>query len=193
MQGLALVDCHNFWKRGSSSVADLENDVVVLVTSVVRCLRSIAPDISEIDFRLYGGWTTAEGYPSPDALKLSGLLPSFRGRRNGILVRPELATSLISHPHLHLRGTVRGHGRNRRQKMVDGLLGCDAIYIATNEAQLLAIVSDDDDLLPAALYAFEQNADIATWIRARRVGSGINDNALMELGLRILSLGDGTP
>lgn len=185
VQGLALIDFDNFRARDKRSKADLDLCSHALVDNVARAFVAIFPDTRELDVRLYGGWTDSAGLPSRDASWLYEVLPELRGRRYGLIVRPALATTMIQFPELLLRGTVRGHGRSRRQKMVDSMMGCDALYVASQGLTCVGIVSDDDDLLPAALSAHATNADMLVWLRARDAGSALNDTALLNEGLRI--------
>ncbi len=136
MQGLALIDLDNFRERNKKSKADLEFDTKSLIDEVVRAFAIVFPVVRELDVRLYGGWKDKRGSPTQEASWLYELLPSFRGRRNGVIVRPALATTIIQFPKFLLRGTLRGQGGNKRQKMVDGMLGCDALYIATQGGDL---------------------------------------------------------
>ena len=189
MQGLALIDCDNFRDRGRKTRTDLHLAAQLLVDDVTREFLSIFSDVRELDVRLYGGWTDPSGRPSRDAAWLTELLPDLRGRRHGLIVRPALAATMIEFPWLLLRGTVRGDGRKQRQKMVDGMMGCDAVYVASNESIHVSIVSDDDDLLPAALTAHAANTGTLSLMRRREPGSAINDSLLSRQGIRILQLG----
>ena len=189
MQGLALIDCDNFRDRDRKTRTDLYLAAQLLVDGVTREFVSIFSDVRELDVRLYGGWTEPSGHPSRDAAWLTELLPDLRGRRHGLIVRPALAVTMIEFPQLFLRGTVRGEGRRRRQKMVDGMMGCDAVYMASNESIPVSIVSDDDDLLPAALTAHAMNTGTLSLMRRRKPGSAINDSLLSRQGVRTLQLG----
>ena len=188
MQGLALVDWYNFRRRDQNSKADLELVTLTIVEQVSRAFATLFPDARELDLRLYGGWITEQGW----------LLPVLRGRRNGLIVRPALATSMIQFPMFHPRGTVRrrmrpptGSRTDRRyvQKMVDGMLACDALYAAAQARTCVGIVTDDDDLLPGALSAHAGHPDAVVWMRTREVGSAMNDAALVSEGLTVHQLG----
>jgi len=188
VQGLALIDFDNFRGRGKRSKAELEIHTQTLVDGVTRAFTAEFPDTRELDIRLYGGWTDRTGLPSRDASWLHELLPRLRGRRHGLIVRPTLATAMIRFPELLLRGTVRGRGRKQRQKMIDGMIGCDALHIAVHGRTYLGVVTDDDDLLPATLSAHDANVGMLAWMRDRVVGSAINDPILLRKGLRIHQL-----
>ena len=185
MQGLALIDLDNFRERDKKSKADLEFDTETLVDDVVRAFAAVFPAARELDVRLYGGWRDETGRSSHEASWLYELLPELRGRRHGMIVRPALATTMLQFPEFLLRGTVRGQGRRQRQKMIDGMIGCDALYIATCGQIYIGIVTNDDDLLPSTLSAHRANADMLAWMRPRTVGSAPNDASLLNEGLRI--------
>ena len=185
MQGLALIDLDNFRERNKKSKVNLEFDTETLVDDVARAFATVFPTARELDVRLYGGWRDETGSPSHEASWLYELLPGLRGRRHGLIVRPALATTMIQFPEFLLRGTVRGRGRRQRQKMIDGMIGCDALYIATRGPTYIGIVTNDDDLLPATLSAHRENADVLVWIRPRAIGSAVNDTGLLNEGMRI--------
>ncbi len=184
-QGLALVDYDNVCGYKSKSKTDAELHTTDLVGALVRAFRALFPDLKELDIRLYGGWIDELGLPSPTALWLLPTLPALRGRRHGLIVRPSLATTMVQFPDLILRGTVRLHTRRIRQKMVDGMLGCDAVFAAGAGLVRVGLVTDDDDLVPAALSAHEVNTDLIVWMRTRSIGRGLNDRSLSDRGLRI--------
>ena len=93
--------------------------------------------------------------------------------------------TMLQFPDVALRGTLRLQGKRRRQKMVDGMLGCDAVFAVGLAESKVGIVSDDDDLLPAALSAHATNPAGAAWIRRRAAGAGVNDRALTARGVQI--------
>ena len=186
--GLALIDYDNFRRRDEKTQADLEDRTYTLVDAVSHAFVTLFPDTLELDVRLYGGWTDPYGSPSRDASWLIELLPSLRRRWYGLIVRPSLATAMIAYPEFILRGTVRGSRSRQRQKMIDGMIGCDAIHMTQEEQTYVSIVSTDDDLLPAALSAYRNSAGMLVWMRDRPVGSAYNDTELLKLGLTIHQL-----
>lgn len=192
MYGLALVDWYNFRRRDQSTKTDFELITQTIMDRVSHAFATLFPDTRELDVRLYGGWTDELGWPSRHASWLHELLPYLRGRRNGLIVRPMLATSMIQFPSFLPRGTVRRRSRNRKQdfeqKMVDGMLGCDALYVAMRSQTLIGIVTDDDDLLPNAMSSHRYSPTAVVWMRDRPVGSAINDGALINAGMRIHEL-----
>ena len=76
--------------------------------------------------------------------------------------------------------------------MIDGMMGCDALHVVAHGQIRVGLVTDDDDLLPAALSAHDTNAGMLTWIRGRRVGAAVNDSFLKSKGLPLHRLGDMT-
>lgn len=184
-QGLALVDYDNLHGFRRKSRADLEQHAAELVATLVREFRILFPDLRELDLRFYGGWTDEYGLPSRDAHWFLQTLPTLRGRRGGLIVRPSLATTMIQFPDLILRGTVRLHSRKPRQKMVDGMLGCDAVFASIAGLTPIGVVTGDDDLIPATLSAQAANADLTVWMRPQITQRGLNDRRLAERKLRI--------
>ena len=76
--------------------------------------------------------------------------------------------------------------------MVDGMLGCDAIFVAATGSIQIGIVTDDDDLVPAMLSANAANVRLMAWMRSRSMGKGLNDQVLSNQGLRIHHIRENT-
>ena len=129
VQGLALVDYDNLCPRNRSE-HEVEIRTAELLDLLAYASQAVFPGLRELDVRLYGGWIDEQGVHSPSALWLLPLLPVLRGRRQGLIVRPTLAMTMLQFPDIELRGTVRLQAKSRRQKMVDGMLGCDAAFVA---------------------------------------------------------------
>ena len=189
MQGLALVDYDNLCPDNRSEY-EVEIRTAELLDLLARAAQAVFPGLRELDVRLYGGWLDEHGVHSASARWLLPLLPALRGRRQGLIVRPTLAMTMLQYPDVELRGTVRREAerKRRRQKMVDGMLGCDAISAATSGRSPVGIVSDDDDLLPAALSAHAADPARAALMRRRASGKALNDRAVTECGVRIQCL-----
>ena len=195
MRGLALVDYDNMCesrdtgRRGRTgrrwTQVDFERRTTGLVDAITRVFSAAVPELRELDVRLYGGWTDEHGMPSPAAFCLLKVISALRGRRHGVIVRPSLAFAMCQFPSVILRGTVRMRSKNKRQKMVDGMLGCDALFAATGGHVRVGIVTDDDDLVPAALSAQAAGPQRVVWMRPRPAGTGLNDGRLSDLGLQI--------
>ena len=188
MQGLALVDYDNLCPRNRTE-HEVEIRTAELLDLLARASQAAFPGLRELDVRLYGGWIDEQAVHSPSALWLLPLLPVLRGRRHGLIVRPTLAMTMLQFPGIRLRGTVRLRAKPRpRQKMVDAMLGCDAVFAATLGQSRVGIVSDDDDLLPAALSAHAADPAGTALMRLRAAGEGLNDRALRDCGIRIQCL-----
>ena len=187
MQGLALVDYDNLCPR-TRFEHEVEIRTAELLDLIARASQAAFPGLRELDVRLYGGWIDEQGVHSPSALLLLPLLPALRGRRQGLLLRPTLAITMLQFSDIELRGTVRLQAKPRRQKMVDAMLGHDAVFAAMLGQSRVGIVSDDDDLLPAALSAHAADPAGAAWMRRRAAGEGLNDRALSDCGVRIQCL-----
>lgn len=185
MQGVALVDFDNVCGYRIQTRADCDLHTTALLDTLARAFGTAFPALRELDVRLYGGWTDESGIPSPAASRLLPIIPVLRGRRHGLIVRPSLALAMCQFPDLILRGTVRMQSRNRLQKMVDGMLGCDAMFIAAGGLTPIGIVTDDDDLLPATLSAHITNPARTVWMRRRPAGTGLNDKYLADRRLPI--------
>ena len=189
MRNLALVDYDNMCGPGIDSQADAELRTTELLDGLAFMFRSVCPGLTEIDVRLYGGWVDEYGLPSPMANRLLPILPALRGRRYGMIVRPSLATAMVEFPDTILKGTVRLRTKQRRQKMVDGMIGCDAMCAAAVVPDGIALVTDDDDLVPAALSANAAARTTLAWLRPRPAGTAPNDGSLTRRGVRIYSIG----
>lgn len=192
MSGVALVDFDNLRPTREKSKADLEFHASEIVDEVSNAFFDAFPDSQELDVRLYGGWTEVDGTLSRDACWLAGLLPKLRGRRRGAIVRPALATTIIEYPKLLLHGTIRPHRDRMHQKMVDGMIGADAIFMAIEGMTHIGVVTDDDDVIPATLTAYARRPEVLIWMRRRKIGSGMNDDALSTLGLRLHQIRKGS-
>ena len=185
MQGLALVDYDNVCGHLNKTRADVELRTEGLVDTIAHRFSRDYPELRELDIRFYGGWIEERGLPSPAAAWLFQVLPVLRGRRRGIIVRPTLAVAMCQFPDLILRGTVRLRSKRKRQKMVDGMLGSDAVFSAADGVARVGVITGDDDLIPALLSAQAAGAGRIAWMRTRAIGEGINDRELIHRGLRI--------
>lgn len=187
MRGSALLDYDNLREQPiSPSMIDCEVEVFAMVDRLAGTFLTVFPNLTELDLRFYGGWTDESGNLSPDAQQLLPILRSLRGRRYGTIIRPTLARTMVNFSHLLLRGTVRLQAKRRRQKMVDGMLGCDALFMASLADGPVGVVTDDEDLIPAILVSHAANPSGTIWFRQRRaVGSGLNDRSLQRQGLHI--------
>lgn len=190
-QGLALVDYDNLCQYDENPTkADVELRTSEIVDLLASVFQAVFSRLNELDIRFYGGWIDERGLSSPAAIRLLEILPGLRGRRSGLIVRPSLATAMVRFPHMVLKGTTRLHVRRRRQKMVDGMLGFDALSVAEEGVARVGIVTDDDDLVPAVLSAHAARGESIVWMRPRPVGRGLNDRNMTEQGVRIHHLSE---
>ncbi len=186
--GLALVDFHNFVadrSSGSSIQAAAQDAVDAAVQAFAH-----SGTVAALDIRFYGGWLDEDGHPSPNAQTLLATLPDLRGRRRGMVVRPELAMAMMAEPTLRLHGTVRLRGGRRREKMVDQMIGCDMVFLAGSEGSFvdIAVFSSDDDLIPPLLMTNKIKPNLARWVRKHSIHTRPNDQRLRHLGLTILEI-----
>ena len=184
MQGLALVDFHNFLRRRSTA-AEIELTLTEVVDHAVSTFRDIAPDIEELDIRLYGGWLDESGLITPHAQTMLPVLSILRGRRQGIVARPTLATSMLTFPSIRLRGTLRLRAPRRRQKMVDQMMGYDTVFASEDTCVLSAIFTNDDDVVPALMISRLKASGATWWVRNPSDTPRPNDSVLLALGLKI--------
>lgn len=190
MPGLALVDYDNLSPPARPGARSPGPGVGDVVEAVVMGFRQAFREVRDLDIRLYGGWIDEAGSRSPVAMGLDATLPLLRSTIAGVKVRPVIATTMLSFPDLVLRGTVRLRARRVRQKMVDGMLGCDALFAASSGMERVGVVTDDDDLVPALLAARAAASTAGpVWMRRRATGSALNDDQLVERGVRIVRIG----
>lgn len=190
MAGLALVDYDNLSPPPRPGRDTPRPGVRQVVDAVVVTFRRAFREVRELDIRLYGGWIDEAGGRSRAALGLDAELPLLRGIVRGVDVRPVIATTIFRDPELVLRGTVRLRPRRPRQKMVDGMLGCDAMFAASLGMERVGVFTDDEDLAPALLAArVGSSAPGPAWMRRRATGTAPNDGLLAERGVRIICTG----
>lgn len=189
-RGLALVDYDNM-RLDSPQRDDHELFVRQLVDRLPCAFRVAFPDVRELDIRLYGGWVDELGHFGPYALRLLPILPRLRGRRDGVIVRPSLATTLARFPDFVLQGTVRRRKcdpKRMQQKMVDGMMGFDAVFALGDNATRVGVITDDDDVIPATLAANAIDRSMFAWLRRRAPSSGLNDRGLHSRGMRVYQI-----
>jgi hypothetical protein len=74
--------------------------------------------------------------------------------------------------------------------MVDTLIAVDMLhYTNFNPPVSLALVTDDDDLVPALLAASLQSISACCLLRQRDVGHGLNDDHLLMQNIHIVKVG----
>ena len=186
---IALVDYDNVRSKEERTAGDVVINLMEIIPFVVaEAERSLAQP-RELLVRMYGGWVNERGHQSQRGQWLLTALAWYRGRRGRVIVKPSLVTSLACRASDILLGTVRESGTGVRQKMVDAMLGLDALYFARDHSLPVLIVSDDDDLVPAALSVCSlSQAYRVHWLRRRRPDSGLNDRLLRRAGVSLGSL-----
>ena len=191
-RAVCLVDYDNVRNVRERTMADVDLNLDILVERLVAISKTMATTINELLLRLYGGWVDEYGRLTKNAEWILALLSQQRGRRSGVRIKPTLITSLAASPADRLVGTFRSLVTPPRQKMVDGILTLDAVYFAEQGDWLVFIVSDDDDLVPAALAASGRlviSERSICLVRKRLPGEGLNDSLLVrcEVALRGLN------
>ncbi len=156
-----------------------------LVNAIAFQVPSVVPDVEELQIRLYGGWIDRSGRLTARARWLESELPAFRRRVNRLRVRPSVALALALLPDRELVATYRSDTAEG-QKMVDGMITVDAVYLAVHEEQTVLIVSDDDDFVPALIGAHclaSRRAKMVLMRRNKARGTAPNDGLLDTLPL----------
>lgn len=184
MPGLALVDYANL-SSPRAQPPDQDASAERLLEAIVGGFRRLFGEVDPLEVRYYGGWTDEEGLPGPAAAEAAAVLAALPDEIAGVRVRPKMATAMLPFPEAVLQGTVRLGVRPPRQKMVDGMLGGDAVFAAWSGVERVCVVTDDEDLVPAMLTARAVSPNRPFWLRRRVPGSGLNDARLLELGVRI--------
>jgi hypothetical protein len=166
----ALIDWHNVQDILSPTFhnnprRELPKALLRLQQQVASVLRSRdAAAAYRVTLRIYHGWhyqydpTTArldfETYSTDSTLarRFSGV--SFTA---GFQFGNELVCGTHRNP---LYSTYRGHGHEKGQKMVDTAITSDLLHLCkTRMANIVVVVSDDDDYIPAIFTAEAWGAD----------------------------------
>ncbi len=181
---IALVDYDNVRTKDERTPGDVVMNLGEIIPPIVaEAERSLAQP-RELVVRVYGGWVNERGHQSRRAQWLLTALAWYRGRRGNAIVKPSLVTALACRSSDVLLGTVRESETGVRQKMVDAMLGLDALHFARDQSLPVLIVSDDDDLVPAALSARSLSTSCRVhWLRRRRPDSALNDSLLGRAGV----------
>ncbi len=178
----ALVDYDNVKANREVTRIDAQANVASLVERCLEVANRIFPGLVELRLRLYGGWVDKLGQFTLRAQWILPCLPAHRRHFGRVLVNPTLVTTMAFHPQLRLRGTY--DAVLQRQKMVDGMLTVDALHYAGAADTSMMIVTDDDDLVPAAIVACGQQRPV-WWARVRPDGRAPNDDLLREVGIEL--------
>jgi len=182
----ALVDYDNAIEEWENTQADVGLNLSVLCSRLSARLSALIPGSENLTVRLYGGWNTAGNQPTRRADWLLAELPNYRKRFGPLRVRPSIVTELIIRSDLTFIGTYQ----NQEQKMVDGMLMVDALELATDANIAVAVVSDDDDFVPAIISGAERRKSTNPIYLLRRVktpGAALNDGLLTRCNVRLAS------
>jgi hypothetical protein len=192
-EAAVLVDYDNVMTYRERTLLDLSENLHFLIPPLSALVGTVLGP-SSLNMRFYGGWLTSRSRPSRRAQWLFSQLPFFRGRIDGMLVRPTLAYSLACRPNDYLVGTLRSRENGSYiQKMVDTLLCMDTWFFSVSCALPTFLVSDDDDFVPALLAPYSINQSVRLYcVRKRLDGVGLNDPILRSAGVHLLSLPGGT-
>lgn len=178
LQCFVLVDYDNVKPINEGRVDDVEHNLNQIANAAARLRREHFPTVHEVVLRLYGGWVGINGKHTYRAGMLTRVLSTARGRRHGTRVSPEIAYSLLCRPAARLVGTLRGP----TQKMVDTMICIDAVFASTQTNCPVAVLSDDDDMVPGLIYSGTIRAG-AVYARRRFVGEGMNDSIVTQAGV----------
>jgi hypothetical protein len=144
---VVLVDYDNVRTKDERTAGDVVLNLGDLIPPIVAEAERSLDQPQELAVRIYGGWVNERAQQSRRAQWLLTALPWYCGRRGRAIVKPSLVTSLACRTSDVLVGTVRGSEAGVRQKMVDAMLGFDALHFAREQSLPVLIVSDDDDLV----------------------------------------------
>lgn len=187
MNVVALIDFDNVRVAPIERPGDLDANLSEFFKLLPERVGQVLTDVREIQARFYGGWIDESGRYTQLASEMLTALSSFRGLRDGMRVLPLLATSLERRMDYHLLGTIRMQARPFRQKMVDTMMVADSLFLSRYDNRNIVLVSNDDDLVPAALEAVEELTGPARicWLRLRDNGQGLNDGRLTSVGVAL--------
>lgn len=162
-------------QRLSDAAANLQWVFDVVTKYVALRVSSRYGRISELQVRLYGGWLDERGQATGRADWIYRVVGDMRGRRNGVRVLPQVATTIASCPDDALIGLCRKRAGSREQKMVDTMMTVDLLHFAQERDAILLVMSDDDDMVPGVLAAASYWAKPVWLLRRRKDGAGLND------------------
>lgn len=189
MDATVLVDYDNACKvvkpeRSAGDVAvNLEDFFQAFSIQVQRYLRGV----ESVAARFYGGWFDKRGALTDRGRWVSGELPNYRTRFNGVRFIPTMVTGLIALPEHNLIGTYRPD-LSPSQKLVDGMLTVDSIELAKQDHTPILIASDDDDFVPVAIVTqmpAARKTRVYVFRREKAVGDGPNDELLERLSIQV--------
>lgn len=182
MQATVLVDYDNCrLSPREFAPQDVEHNLISITRAIIDICRRDMPSVSELRLRFYGGWISQDGLYTSRAEQLLRSLDVVRGLVDGMRLIPELATGLSRYCTENLIGLVRTDRNPVQQKMVDTLITVDALHVS--QESIIAIVSDDDDLVPGAIGVSASGNGPVHLIRRRAEGRGKNDSLCRRVGV----------
>lgn len=184
---VCLVDYDNLHNAAEKCRADVEQNVIALRQLIIRAAAVIDGGCDEIRVRLYGGWRDERRRATAKCLWLVEYLSQLRGREGRLLFTSELVFAALCRPADILIGTYRRAPPPPRQKMVDTMMVVDVVHLLRDPDANVIILSDDDDLIPAALLGHRDITEERPlhWMRRPREYPGYNDELLRSLGVRL--------
>jgi hypothetical protein len=174
-----LVDYDNAFDKREAAPGDARVNLSILTAQLrAAVLRLGMP--KDVTVRLYGGWHFEDGRTTPRAEWLNRALPDFRQLKDGVRMKPDLATSVAAAANRVLLGTYR-NSNGPEQKMVDTMIVSDAIFLARRKGAHVAVVSDDSDVIPGLVTAGRDAATNSslTWLRTAARKPHANDPTVM--------------
>lgn len=172
---VALVDYDNVKREFEDKISDVSINLSIMIPNLTHKIGSMVPEVEEIRFRLYGGWSYRDGQSTIQCAWLLSEISKFSRRYGKIRANCSLARELIARSDLELVGTYRDKG----QKMVDGMLTSDLIYLSNKRDSSVVVVSDDDDFVPGVITsscARSKKDPIIVLRPARKSNTPLNDH-----------------
>ncbi len=183
---VVLVDYDNLKPIDERATKDVTDNLIQIREWIAVALPSVPIKVKEVSLRIYGGWTDEKGAMTLRANWALASLSKIRGLVNGVRYLPLLPTSIAAKV-IRLKGLYRLSRAVPEQKMVDTLMAVDALHYCEGEPIVLAIATDDDDLVPVLLAASEKPCKACCLFRFRKKGEAINDAALEAQGVHVVS------
>jgi len=185
---IVLVDYDNIRPIAEQATNDAADNLIRIREWIADALTQIPVKVNEVSLRIYGGWTDEQGTLTRKGNWVLASLSNVRGLLNGVRYLPYLPISIAA-KQLRLKGLYRTNRSLPEQKMVDTLMAVDALHFCEGEPVVLAIATDDDDLVPVLLAASMKHCKACCLLRFRRKGEALNDEALDDQGVRVIKLG----
>jgi hypothetical protein len=147
-----VVDYDNAAIHKERSQTDVALNLDLLTSRVSGALSSLIPDSEEAILRLYGGWLTLDRQSTQRAGWLLAEMTNYRRKVGPLRLRISMVTAILAKADVSIFGTYQ----DQEQKMVDEMLAVDVIEMASETDTSLAVVSDDQDVIPALIAAGER-------------------------------------